>query len=324
MTWLSDENVARLRNAADLPEPPNDRYDVIERIASGGMGTVYRVRDLVLDRDVALKVLGSAAPSPAERARMLREARVLARLEHPGIVPVHDAGTLADGRVWYTMRLVRGHRLDEHVRATPDRAGRIRIFERICESVAFAHANGVIHRDLKPSNVMIGAFGEVLVMDWGIAKVRERDGAGPAAAGAPAAAMPAGESGDTRAGSVLGTPGYMAPEQAQGRSDLVDERADIYALGAVLRFLLDDGRPVPRRLSAIVSRAIASDPAQRYARVEALAEDVSRYLSGAQVAAHRESLAERIARVASRHRTAIFLVVAYVVMRLAFLVFARA
>ena len=171
MTWLPDAAVERLRDVADWPAPTSDRYEILEPLARGGMGTVYVARDRHLDRRVALKVL-SATATEAGAARMREEAQILARLEHPGIVPVYDVGLLDDGRVFYVMKLVDGARLDRHVVDRP-LVERLRLFTRICDPVAFAHARGVIHRDLKPENVMVGSFGEVLVMDWGVAQVQE-------------------------------------------------------------------------------------------------------------------------------------------------------
>jgi serine/threonine protein kinase len=165
-TWLSDAAVDHLRDVADWPVPVGDRYEIVEPVARGGMGAVYRARDRALDRIVAVKVISPTAVGADAIARMRREARVLARLEHPGIVPVYDVGELDDGRLFYVMKLVQGPRLDDHVAERP-LTERLRIFTRICEPVAFAHAHGVIHRDLKPENVMVGPFGEVLVLDWG-------------------------------------------------------------------------------------------------------------------------------------------------------------
>jgi serine/threonine protein kinase len=293
VTWLSDETVRHLRAVGDWPELSDPRYEIREPIGRGGMGAVYRATDRELDRDVAIKVLNG--PGGAGHPSLLHEARVLARLEHPGIVPVHDFGRLADGRAWYSMKLVRGSRLDDHVRGIDSLPERLRLFLRICEPVAFAHAHGVVHRDLKPANVMFGPFGEVLIMDWGVARVlAEGEAEAP--------------------GTVLGTPGYMAPEQARGRSDLADAKSDIFALGAILGHLLGAG-PVPRAVAAIRSRAGAEDPAQRYASVEALARDVTRFLDGDPVSAYREGVLDRAGRWARRYRTAIVLVLAYVVVR---------
>ena len=164
---ISDATLRHLRDAADAPDLTGTKYEITERIGQGGMGTVYRARDRELARDVALKVVRLPEASPDVASRMVREAKTLARLEHPGIVPVHDVGTLPDGRVFYAMKLVRGAPLDALPPATL--AERLRIVERLCEAVAFAHAHGVVHRDLKPQNLMVGPFGEVLVMDWGVA-----------------------------------------------------------------------------------------------------------------------------------------------------------
>ncbi|MGH8189475.1 MAG: serine/threonine-protein kinase, partial [Steroidobacteraceae bacterium] len=168
--WLADRTVAHLRELPDDLAVAGDRYELKEEVGRGGMGVVFRARDRELERDVAVKVLHARATGAADR--LLQEARILGRLEHPGIVPIHDVGTLPDGRVLYVMKLVRGSRLDHHVARDGALADKLRIFDRLCDAVAFAHAHGIIHRDLKPENVMIGAFGEVLVLDWGVAKVQ--------------------------------------------------------------------------------------------------------------------------------------------------------
>ena len=165
---LPDGTVDHLLRVAGEGDPAA-RYEPGEEIGRGGMGVVYRAHDRELRRDVAMKVLRAGADAHDLVLRLRREARVLASLEHPGIVPVHDVGVL-DGQAFYVMKLVRGRRLDEWAAASPSLSDRLRAFERVCETVAFAHAHGVVHRDLKPGNVMLGAFGEVLVMDWGLAR----------------------------------------------------------------------------------------------------------------------------------------------------------
>jgi serine/threonine protein kinase len=323
MTMLSDAAVRRLRAAAVWPAFEGDRYSVVREIGRGGMGTVYLAVDEALGREVALKVPNAIA-SPSLERRLQTEARVLARLEHPGIVPIHDSGRLADGRLFYVMKHVKGRTLREHLAGAPEIGERLTVFERLCDPVAFAHANGFVHCDLKPDNVMLGAFGEVMVMDWGVAKVlgdRVEPGAGDGAA-VPRHA--------TEAGTVLGTRGFMPPEQAGGERRAIDHRADVYALGAILFMLLtgDDPpdardaataiaarRDVPRPLRAICARALAEDPAGRYQTVKALADDVARFRSGLAVEAHRETLVEQTRRVARAYRTPILLVLAYVVMR---------
>jgi eukaryotic-like serine/threonine-protein kinase len=314
--WLSDAAVEHLRGVAEEPDLSGTRYELLGLLGRGGMGSVYRARDRELGREVALKVSAGPAPSPAELERLHREARVLARLEHPGVVPVHDLGTLPDGRLYYVMKLVRGRRLDEHVRDAGLPA-RLRIFERICEAVAFAHAQGVLHRDLKPENVMVGAFGEVLVLDWGVAKLVG------VSEGEAAPAPPAG-AGGTAAGTVLGTPGYMSPEQARGDVDHVDERSDVYALGAILRWLATDaGGRRGEALAAIWTRAGAEAPEARYGTVPELAADVARYLAGERVKAHPEGPLEGLRRLAVKHRTPLALVAAYLAMRVLLAFFTR-
>lgn len=326
MSRLSDATVRHLQGVA--ADSVDDRYELGEPIGEGGMGTVYRARDRELDREVAIKALRVLPPGEAGdlAARFRQEARILALLEHPGIVPVHDAGVLPDGRPFYVMTLVRGRRLDHHARDIPGIADRLRLFQRILEPVAFAHARGVIHRDLKPANVMVGPFGEVLVMDWGVAKVTG-EAAGHAAGRAQGSAVeavqaPAGVP-VTGHGVVLGTAGFMAPEQALGESAAVDQRADVYALGAILQSLLEGPERAPRAIRAVAARAMARDQGLRYAAVPELAEEVARFLDGEPVRAYRESPAERLARFTTRYRTAIVLVLAYLVMRFLLLVFGR-
>ncbi|HEX4494717.1 MAG TPA: serine/threonine-protein kinase [Thermoanaerobaculia bacterium] len=365
MTGISDAALRHLREMADLPDLDGTPYEILETLGRGGMGTVYLALDHRLDREVALKIVQLPGDFGEECERLLREARVLATLEHPGIVPVHDAGLLPDGRAFYAMKRVRGLRLDEHARAVP-LPDRLRAFERVCETVAFAHAHGVIHRDLKPENVMVGPFGEVLVLDWGVAKVRLTPPPSPSLprplspspppalsgregrkeekvkpgnlAGEDAFLPPLpgraggglgeegrggegrvgeasfGEPPSTAHGTILGTPGYMAPEQERGETDRITERTDVYALGALLGFLVA-GEEAPKALEAIRRRAMAADPEDRYPRVEELAADLACYLAGLAVSAHRESFLDHARRFARNHRTAILLVLAYALMR---------
>ena len=193
MSWVPDRLLDHLREVTTTPDLSGTRYEIEREIGRGGMGVVYRARDTQLDRTVALKVI-EAGPRD--------EPRTLARLEHPGLVPVYDSGTLPDGRTYYAMRLVEGKRLDEFLCDERSLAARLRVFGKICEAAAFAHEQGVVHCDLKPQNIMTGAFGEVFVMDWGIANTR-----------APGA----------------GTPPYRCPEASRTPG------SDIYALGSCWR-----------------------------------------------------------------------------------------
>jgi serine/threonine protein kinase len=304
---LDDEALSRLRAAVREPDLSRTRYRLCGVAGSGGMGTVYVVEDSELHRRVALKVLD--VPDAGFEARLRGEARVLARLEHPGIVPVHDVGVLPDGRAWYTMKLVQGERLDLYVARRPPLPERLRAFLRIADAIAFAHARGVLHRDLKPENVMVGAFGEVLVLDWGLAKV-----AGEQAAEARPAARPG-----TGEGAVLGTPGFMSPEQRAGASASVDARSDVYSLGAVLEAML--GAEATPPLRAICRVAMAERPGDRYPDVLSLAADVARALEGGAVSALPETALRRLARAANKHRVALMLVAAYLAGRALVLLF---
>src|SRR6202050_5386170 len=221
MRQLSDKAVTRLRNSAELPDLSGTRYRLLERVARGGMSVVYAAQDRDLQRRVALKVLEAPGSQGELADRLMREARVLAGLEHPGIVPVHDVGRLPDGRVFYTMKFVEGQRLDHYIGSLTPISDRLRLFQRICDAVAFAHARGVLHRDLKPANVMVGSFGEVLVMDWGLAKILTGT---PESSGECVSNGNATHAADSQTtalletghGAVLGTVGYMSPEQARG------------------------------------------------------------------------------------------------------------
>jgi len=267
---LSDSALDHLRRVAGLPDLSGTHYELESEIGRGGMGVVYAARDRVLDRRVALKVLDFS----------LGEAQVIAGLEHPAIVPVHEAGTLPDGREFYAMKLIRGARLDHYVEGRPTLSERLRVVWRVGEALAYAHSRSVLHRDLKPQNVMVGEFGEVYVMDWGV-------------------------------NAVAGTPTFRAPEVH------LDHRSDIYALGALLRFVLPE--PNPPALKAIATKAMSADPAARYPEVKALLADIERFEQGLPVEAWPEPLWHRLHRFASRNAVLLWLLAAYTLAK--FLIF---
>ena len=267
---------------AAVPEfTPGDRYRFGDELARGGMGVVYRATDTSFDREVAIKVVGPGQANTDAARRFVEEARITGQLQHPGIPPVHDLGTLPDGRPFLAMKLIKGHTFAVHIRSIRTEAGRdgpedlerlTRIFEQVCLAVAFAHSRRVIHRDLKPQNVMVGAFGEVQVMDWGLAKEFT-----PSPSPAPPGALPAppdeelGGDPDERtvAGRVMGTPSYMPPEQARGEVDRMDERADVFALGGILLTLLTGRPPYTGKTSLEVwNKAAAGDLSEALSRLE--------------------------------------------------------
>lgn len=301
------------------------RYVVLRSHARGGLGEVFVARDLELERDVALKEMNEVqASNPRSRLRFLEEARVTATLEHPGIVAVHGLGWHPNGRPYYAMRLIRGETMrpaierlhdpslvDPQARARALRAlvGR---FASVCQAVGYAHDQGILHRDLKPDNVMLGPYGETLVVDWGLARrfgAPERSEAD--ADEAPRS--PASGGAGTELGVMVGTPGYMSPEQAAGRWDEIGPAADIYSLGAMLSVVLTGRRPgearpgpgLDRALAAISARAMAAEPARRYPTALDLAADVERWLADEPVSAWREPPLRRLSRWVRRHRTAV-------------------
>jgi eukaryotic-like serine/threonine-protein kinase len=268
---LSASVVDHLRRVAAVPDLSATHYELECEIGRGGIGIVYAVRDRQLERRVALKVLDFP---------MAGEARVIAGLEHPSIIPVYDAGTLPDGRAFYTMKLVSGARLDRYIAGRPTLAERLRLFRRVGEALAFAHSHGILHRDLKPQNVMVGEFGEVYVMDWGVE-------------------------------AVAGTPAFRAPEAR------LNQQSDIFALGALLRYLLPE--PDPPALRAIATKATSAGPAARYSDIVALLADIERFEQGLPIEAWSEPLWHRLQRFTSRNALLLWLLAAYTAAK--FLVF---
>jgi eukaryotic-like serine/threonine-protein kinase len=330
MNWLSDEAISRLQAASSLPDLSGTRYQLVKRLGSGGMGVVYLAEDTILGRRVALKVLDVPDTSGELEARLQREASILATLEHPGMVPVHDAGTLADGRGFYAMKFVEGTRLDRLDAQKETLFDLLRIFMRICETVSFAHARGVLHRDLTPGNIMIGSFGEVLVMDWGVAKILSSTSERgvdklPKRNKTVRNVTPSAALLQTEHGTVLGTMGYMSPEQARGEIESLDVRSDIFSLGAILQFLLTktSSESSPPPLSAISKKAMSPDRANRYESCSALGRDVGRYLDGLPVSAYPETIFTKLFRWGSKYRMAIGLVLTYLLVRTLLLLWYR-
>ncbi len=314
-----------------LAEVSPAAYQLEGEVARGGMGRILLARDRRLGRTVALKELHEGA-GPGAPARFVREALVTARLQHPAVVPVYEAGRWPDGRPFYAMKLVEGRSLEALLREAKGLAARLALLPHliaVAEAVAYAHSQRVIHRDLKPANVLVGPFGETVVVDWGLAREVGATGPDEHEENAPVFAPATGE-GQTVTGTVLGTPHYMPPEQARGLP--VDERADVYALGAMLYFLLTGapphaGRtaeeallaaatgsvePVDRReplappdLVAIVRKAMAPAPAERYPTAMELAVDLRRFQTGQLVSAYRYSTRDLARRFLHRHRTAV-------------------
>jgi len=298
---------------AQLRDP--GRYHIMGEHGRGGLGKVSRAHDRELGRDVAIKELISR--TSVDEARFLREALITARLEHPGIVPVHEAGQWPDGTPFYAMKLVSGRSLRDLISDADTNDERIALLDHViavADAIAYAHGRNIIHRDLKPANVIVGEFGETIVIDWGLAKdltAAEE----PLAAGSPS---PTSSDDDlTVAGSVLGTPAYMAPEQ--GRGEQVDQRADVFAIGTMLWELCAARRLPPdtaderhrllrrsgidRDLATIINKALDPDPKRRYFDAGALAADLKAFKSGVRIAARSYSLFAMLAHWTRRHRT---------------------
>jgi tetratricopeptide (TPR) repeat protein len=323
----------------ELPVIELDRYVAEREVARGGMGRIVAARDRRLARPVALKEL--LGDHPEQAARFRREALITARLQHPAIVPVYEAGRWPSGEPFFAMKLVAGRPLDKVLaekRTLDERLALLPAIIAAADAIAYAHSQRVIHRDLKPSNVLVGDFGETVVIDWGLAKDLDavdddsrppetRAKQGSAAPDATISDMP---SGLTMAGAVMGTPAYMPPEQARG--DVVDERADVFALGAMLYHLLAGAQPYqarttsevveaamkgavvplreraprgPRDLATIVARAMAFSARDRYATARELAQDLKAFQTGQLVGAHRYTTRERLVRFVRRHRGAV-------------------
>ena len=342
--------------------PAHDRYEMKGEIARGGMGVIHRVYDRVLERPLAMKVLDSrhvslnddASPIDGEAlGRFLEEARITGQLDHPGIVPVHDIGLDAEGRLFFVMKLVKGNELRKVLERVADPGDRkwtltraLDVFVRICEAMAYLHSKGVVHRDLKPGNVMVGHFGEVYVMDWGLARLRgwRRRESGRRAPGTrdeddAATSDPS----VTRQGDIIGTPAYMPPEQAMGRLDEIGPAVDVYAVGAMLYHLLaghmpyatarraadrdlievvragpptplSDAAPdAPTELVSIVEKAMARRQADRYRDMTELERDLRAFLDGHVVLAHGTGAWPRIKKWVARHKALALAVAAVVV-----------
>jgi WD40 repeat protein/tRNA A-37 threonylcarbamoyl transferase component Bud32 len=323
------EGPARAVTAPVAPLPAVDRavYEILGEHSRGGLGRILRARDTRTGRVVAIKEM-LRADDDAVAARFAREAMLTANLQHPAIVPVYEVGRWPDGQPFYAMKLVAGRSLADAIRDAPSRRDRLSLLSHVTAvagALAYAHDLGVVHRDLKPANVLVGRFGETVVVDWGLAKdVAEAEGQAEPVAAAASGSL-------TVAGALLGTPAYMPPEQARGET--VDERADVYALGAMLYHVLAGAMPyaasssgdeileqvragpprplreidpeLPADLVAIADKAMAHDPAGRYATAGALAVDLDRFATGQLVGAHVYSPGQLLRRWARRHRAAL-------------------
>ncbi|MBL8752117.1 MAG: tetratricopeptide repeat protein [Planctomycetes bacterium] len=277
----------RVDDAAKALRDPSGRYQVLGEIGRGGVGIVYKGRDQDLGRDVAMKVLRPEyADRPEIVERFVEEAQIGGQLQHPGIVPVYEIGMQAGARPYFAMKLVKGEtlavRLARRQQPFDDRRRFLAIFEQVCQTIAYAHARHVVHRDLKPANVMVGAFGEVQVVDWGFAKVLPRAGAptapplegrGSTIIETVRSAPRARAASESELGSTMGTPAYMPPEQALGHIDQVDERSDVFGLGAILCEILTGAPPYLERDGDVMRQAARCDLGPALARLAACGAD---------------------------------------------------
>jgi len=335
VTSLSNTVLEHLHKVVALPDLACTKYSMIRKIGEGGMGEVFLVKDTSLEREVALKILHSFEEREEIKDRLIQEARILARLEHPSIVPIHDVGMLQDGRLFYVMKYVEGARLDQYVSTTRQsistQVGKhnytpaLILFQKIVQAIDFAHSHGILHRDLKPENIIVGKHGEVMVLDWGVAK--QLHAAEPSLHTSLFRNVSAG----TQYGKIIGTPQIMSPEQAAGNSGELDERTDVYSLGIILHYLLTGTLPSEEKrskiyskpLTAIVQKATKQEPVERYSSASELLQDTEKFMLGEAVMAYQERPYERLARWIKRYRFVISIIIAYLMMRLAVLFFLR-
>ena len=350
--------------AAGLPAEIGStaRYQIERHIAQGGMGAVMGARQPSIRREVAMKIMLSGADA-GSRMRFIEEAQITGQLEHPNIVPVHDLALDEHGQPYYTMKLVKGTNLHDVIESLiagkADALARytlpvlLTVFQKVCDALAFAHSHGVIHRDLKPANIMLGDFGEVLVMDWGLAKIRDAEKAAAAvsaspplpvsASSSPAVSSARAEQAGTFAtldGYIMGTPQFMSPEQVRGETTTLDGRSDIFALGCILYNLLTlqppftskdvsevleriqqgrlskpkaldalnlrhlPGARVPDSLKAVVLKALATEPWQRYQHIAAMQADLTAYQNGFATSAENAGAWKQLTLFVKRHKAA--------------------
>lgn len=325
-------------------DPKSSRYTLLYVHAEGGLGRIHIAQDNIIQRQVVLKEIKPQVSCCSAQNRFLREAQVTGQLEHPNIVPVYELSKTEEGNAYYVMRYLRGQTLKEaiashHRRRKEGEVSSVEVlrllesFLGICEAVAYAHSRKVLHRDLKPENVMLGRFGEVIVLDWGLAKVLEQDSDSVTAVQVAPMTDEDASNEETMTGEVLGTPAYMAPEQAAGQQDIIDYSTDVYGLGGILFEILTGTAPhqgqstaevltrvaneptplansressIPKPLNAICLKAMAFTQEDRYATASELAEDVRRYLANEPVTAYREPLFQRVIRWCRRHQALSF------------------